>query len=207
MNKSIPLLSVFLTAAVGLLVGARPSVAQEASRYPYDPVCAWGRVSNGRGMLVRCLSEGEARALPAKLAAPSLPPAPSASAPPAPSGSAAPAVPVVDSQKAFSLVSIAVAADTGNLPAAAKKLALGKEKIRECLGTPGGLDKPEGGVHVRFLVSARGRAEGVSVHKRVGMSDGAATCIAHVVDRRAVGNPAATMVGATALIRVSKQKS
>ena len=51
MNKSIPLLSVFLTAAVGLLVGARPSVAQEASRYPYDPVCAWGRVSNGLSLI------------------------------------------------------------------------------------------------------------------------------------------------------------
>lgn len=206
MNKSIPFVSVFLTVAAGLFVGARPGVAQEASRYPYDPVCAWGRVSNGKGMLVRCITESEARALPAKLAAPTAPPAPSASAPPTPSGSAAPSAPAVEPQK-FSLSSITVVADDGSLPGADKKLALGKDKMLECLGKHGGLEKPEGEVQVRFLVSARGRAEGVSVHKRVGMSAAAASCIAHVVDRRSVGNPAATMLGATAVIRVSKQKS
>lgn len=33
------------------------------TRYPYDPACPWGRLANGRGMITRCLGEGEARAL------------------------------------------------------------------------------------------------------------------------------------------------
>src|SRR3954471_4871816 len=32
-------------------------------RYPYDPACPWGRIGNGKGLIVRCLSEAEAQAL------------------------------------------------------------------------------------------------------------------------------------------------
>ncbi|MCK6532337.1 MAG: hypothetical protein L6Q84_05125 [Polyangiaceae bacterium] len=205
MRRVIPIVSVMCAAAAGLLVGARPGSAQEASRYPYDPVCPWGRLSNGKGMLVRCIAEGEARALPEKGTSPPPPAAPSASAPPAPSASADP--PPADPLKAFALRGITVTADEGKLPAAEKKLAQGKDKILECVGKHGGLEKNEGEAHVRFLVSARGRAEGVSVKKRVGMSAAAADCIAHVVDRRWVGEPPAPMVGGTAVIRVGKQKS
>ena len=49
---------------VSLLAVAAVASAQSAkARYPYDPACAWGRVANGKGMLVRCLSEQEAVAL------------------------------------------------------------------------------------------------------------------------------------------------
>src|SRR3954468_15538548 len=52
-------------------------------RYPYDPACPWGRIGNGKGLIVRCLTEAEAQALRAGTA-----PAPSASALPAASTSA-----------------------------------------------------------------------------------------------------------------------
>ncbi|MCC6899298.1 MAG: hypothetical protein IT377_10010 [Polyangiaceae bacterium] len=202
MKRAIPIISIVCAAAAGLLVGARPGSAQEASRYPYDPVCPWGRLSNGKGMLVRCIAEGEARALPEKGTAPA--PLPSASSTPAPSASAE--APPGDPQKLFVLRGISVTADEGTLPGAEKKLSAGRDKFLECLGKHGGLEKNEGEAHVRFLVSARGRAEGVSVKKRVGLSAAAADCIAHVVDRRPVGNPAAPMMGATAVVRVAKQK-
>src|SRR6187551_1368921 len=32
-------------------------------RYPYDPACPWGRIGNGKGVIVRCLTEAEAQAL------------------------------------------------------------------------------------------------------------------------------------------------
>src|SRR3954470_2257942 len=32
-------------------------------RYPYDPACPWGRISNGKGLIVRCLTEPEATGL------------------------------------------------------------------------------------------------------------------------------------------------
>ncbi|MBK7579717.1 MAG: hypothetical protein IPI67_05850 [Myxococcales bacterium] len=213
MKKTLVVVSVVGAAALGTLLGTAPLSAQETSRYPYDPACPWGRLSNGRGMLVRCITRDEATSLPAAGTAKPQKPSASASAAPSapPSASVAPSAapseePPVDPQKAFALRSIVVTPDEGALPTAEKKLMLGRDKMLECLGKHGGLDKPEAEAQVRFLVSARGRAEGVSVKKYVGMSAAAADCIAHVVDRRLVGTPAAQMMGATAAIRVVKQK-
>lgn len=197
-------LATLFVIGSGILLLSRPGSAQEASRYPYDPVCPWGRLSNGKGMLVRCISHEEATGLAASTK-PNLKPTASA-APPAPSASAAPDAPEEDPEKLYTLKSVSVAADEGTLPLAEKKLRAPKDKYLECLGKNGGLEKPEAEAHVRFLASARGRAEGVSVQKRVGMSEAAAKCIANVVDRRPVGTPAAPMVGATAVIKFSRVK-
>jgi hypothetical protein len=221
MSRLATTLAVIAAAAIGVLAGARPGVAQEASRYPYDPVCPWGRLSNGRGMLVRCITKAEAAALPAGVRAPSGPTAPTASTAPAAAASAAASAsatpgasapaggepPAALTASQFTLKSITVSADDGKLPVAEKKLAQGKDKMLECLAKHGGLDKTEGQVDVRFLVRARGRAEGVSVAKRSGVSAAAAECIAHVVDRRPVGTPAAPMVGATASLRFTRSKT
>ena len=53
-------------AGMALALAAVEADRADASRYPYDPVCAWGRIANGRGMLKRCLTQAEAQALPAK---------------------------------------------------------------------------------------------------------------------------------------------
>ncbi len=68
----------------------------------------------------------------------------------------------------------------------------------------GGLKDGRGEVQVRFLVRQRGRAEGVSVAKRTGVSAEAARCVSEVVDRRYVGVPEAPIVGATVLIKFAK---
>ena len=57
-----------LAALLGLAALATGAVAvAEAEdallkRYPFDPACPWGRVGNGKGMVVRCISEDEAKA-------------------------------------------------------------------------------------------------------------------------------------------------
>src|SRR5262245_20543041 len=70
MKKSKSAQTVFALVASGFVasVFAGPAEAETplVSRYPYDPACPWGRLSNGKGMLVRCLGEQEAQVLNAK---------------------------------------------------------------------------------------------------------------------------------------------
>src|SRR5689334_18441827 len=58
-----------------LAAAQAPTAAPDAhpAHYPFDPVCPWGRIADGHGLLVRCLESGEARGL--------LAPAPAAPAP------------------------------------------------------------------------------------------------------------------------------
>jgi len=189
-------------------------------RYPYDPACPWGRIGNGKGIIVRCLSEAEAQALragtvqaaPAQSAPPN-PAAPSSAAPsatpPAPTtppeeandadAGAAPSNPVDEKLE----VSVGpVTADSGELGIG--KLGQPKDKYVKCVNDNGGLQGASGEVQVRFLVRQRGRAEGVSVAKRSSVSQEAARCISEVVDRRYVGTPADPIVGATVVIKFAK---
>jgi hypothetical protein len=164
-----------------LAAAQAPAAAPEAhpARYPFDPVCPWGRIADGHGLLVRCLESGEARGL--------LAPAPAAPAP--------------ASAKVYRKVSVKevgpAQADTGELPEAQVQLGKVLDRYVQCVNGNGGLEGPQGKVTVRFLVRERGRAEGVSVKDRQGVSLAAAKCVAEVVDRRFVGYPAAPIVGAT----------
>lgn len=199
-----------LLTAVGTLVGssalaegsepsaaARPSSQREsAEQYPYDPVCPWGRLADGRGMLLRCLQPAEASALLTKDAATPIP-TPS-SRPPAPD-----AVKAAPPQKLAVLRIGPAQADVGELPLADKKLVAANPKFVECVANNGGLSADPARVVLRFLVRERGRAEGVTVKSATGMSQKAAECIANVVDRRYVGYPAAPLVGATLPIELS----
>lgn len=191
------LLLTLLPAATAV---AEPN-PQEANRYPYDPVCAWGRLANGKGMLVRCIDQAEASALLARVAA-----APPPAAFPTATGSAPPTETPPPEDLPLSARLVRVTADEGKLPVAEKKLDVPRDRYVDCVKKHGGLSADKGEVHVRFLVRQRGRAEGVSVAKRAGVSAKAAACIADVVDRRAVGTPDAPMVGATAVIEVARGK-
>jgi hypothetical protein len=185
-------------AILGAGAWALAQSGDSTSRYPYDPACPWGRISNGKGMIVRCITRPEAEQLYARTAAP--PGAPPGS--PAPSASAAPSAAVPSAPDQALRVQVGpVQVDEGKLPEAEKKLSAPKDRYAECVAKMGGLSGPNGEVHVRFLVRARGRAEGVSVSKRVGVSPEAARCVADVVDRRLVGIPEAPMVGATVIIK------
>jgi len=173
----------FLAASLLLaLVGPSARAAEpEPARYPFDPVCPWGRLANGKGLFVRCVTEAEAATL--------------ASASPTPAASAG-------SGTRLDVSVGPVLADQGKLPVAEKKLAVPKDRYAECITKNGGLQGNQGEVHVRFMVAARGRAEGVSVAKRSGMSETAARCIAEVIDRRPVGTPEVEMMGATVVVKV-----
>jgi hypothetical protein len=99
-----------------------------------------------------------------------------------------------------------VVADEGALADAQKGLRKGLDRYAECVEKNGGLTADRGEAEVRFLVRGRGRAEGVNVKKRRGMSEAAAKCIADVVDRRYVGFPENEAVGASVVISVTKKK-
>jgi hypothetical protein len=166
-------------------------------------------------MLVRCLGQSEALALAAgsspspaaegaEPVAPASPPDgstgvaaedPGAAEPPAPPGRVV--VKGVSDAKA----------DTGTLPEAKHQLSRPSDRYVQCVEGHGGLEQPTAQVTVRFLVRERGRAEGVSVQSRKGLSAEAAKCIAGVVDRRYVGFPAAPIVGATLSIELATEES
>jgi len=186
---------------VSLLAVAAVASAQSAkARYPYDPACAWGRIANGKGMLVRCLSEQEAVALakgtapvPAKSEPTDGATKPAAEDTPAPEGKSGPLTVEVGP----------ITADQGTLSIG--RLHLPKDRYAKCVEDNGGVEGKDGEVHVRFLVRGEvSRAEGVSVSKRRNLTAAAAKCVADVVDRRRVGTPDTPMVGATLVIKFTR---
>lgn len=217
MKRPVALLLGFAALATGAIAVAE---AEDAllKRYPYDPACAWGRIGNGKGMVVRCLGEDEAKALrgaPATLPAaakttPAVAPAKTETAAVANTAtepSAEPAAPPepapsTEAPTALEVTIGPVAADEGTLGLG--KLGAPKDKYLACVQKNGGLSAKTGEVSVRFLVRAKGVAEGVSVAKRSNVSKEAAECVAGVVDRRRVGTPEAAMVGASVLVKFSK---
>lgn len=222
-KRRLPKLRILLLAA-GLLVAAsvpaQKSESQETlvRRYPFDPACAWGRVGNGKGMIVRCMTEEEANLVLKRLPAPASPRPgePSAASGVAGAPSAAPGASGVTSPEGSDTepseapsgdnrleVSVGpVTADQGELSVG--KLAQPKSRYLKCVSDHGGLKDKSGEVHVRFLVRSKGIAEGVSVQKRVNVSADAARCVADVVDRRRVGVPDAPLVGATVIVKFDK---
>lgn len=192
---------VGLVAAAGaaLVTAVAHAADPVENRYPYDPACPWGRIANGKGMLVRCLSQEEAQAL---LARGGTEPEPAAGGEDA-GTSAADAAPEAE-EEPIRVELVEVKADVGKLELAMKKLGAPKDRYLKCLSDNGGLSGKSGQVHVRFLVRSRGRAEGVSVSKRAGVSAAAAACVAAVVDRRLVGTPEAPYVGATAIFKFTR---
>ncbi|MEP7052150.1 MAG: hypothetical protein ABJB12_17430 [Pseudomonadota bacterium] len=208
---ALPALSLLL--AFGALASGETADAL-LRRYPYDPACAWGRIGNGKGVIVRCLSEAEAQALRAATVVAALP---AASAPPTPASlaSAAPVTaptpdeppeadagaPAPTDQKLDVTVG-PVTSESGELGIG--KLGAARDKYVKCVNDNGGLKDASGEVQVRFLLRAKGRAEGVSVAKRIGVTTEAARCISEVVDRRYVGVPDAPLVGATVSIKFAR---
>ena len=223
MKRPVAILLGFAALASGAVAVAE---AEDAllKRYPYDPACAWGRVGNGKGMVVRCISEDEAKALRAAPAqapaagakpAPNAPnvssgkPAPEPAAPPSSAAETAPdasadsdPAPAPDADAALEVTVGPVTADEGTLGVG--KLGMPKDRYTACVQKNGGLSGKTGEVSVRFLVRGKGVAEGVSVSKRTNLSKEAAQCVADVIDRRRVGTPESPMVGATVLVKFTK---
>lgn len=205
----VPLILSCLLVTASVVAQSADDPESLLRRYPFDPACPWGRISNGKGMVVRCLTEEESGAVMRKPvasaaapAAPAAPPSAAGGAPPV----AAPAAPVAGtaavSPDELSVTVGPIVADQGEL--SATKLSQPKSRYAKCVSDFGGLATKSGEVHVRFLVRSRGIAEGVSVAKRVNVSAEAARCVSEIVDRRRVGPPEAPLVGATVVIRFDR---
>lgn len=157
-------------------------------------------------MVIRCLTEAEATQLRNAAVAPatsSVVPAP----PVSPSAEPVEKRPTDARAEPVETEVISVTADEGELAAGRKKLRVARDKYARCVSDNGGLSSDVGEVTVRFLVRERGRAEGTSVEKRHGVSEAAANCIAAVIDRRPVGTPEGPLVGATAVVRVTRSSN
>lgn len=199
---------IFVASLVGGLsvLGAAAAFSESVEsllrRYPYDPACVWGRISNGKGMIVRCLTEQEASSMASQGAATDAAPADNApSTTPAPAESA-PAESAPSSSGKIEITVGPVVADKGELGVG--KLGAPKDRYQKCVEDHGGLKGDKGEVHIRFLVRSKGIAEGVSVQKRINVSTEAARCIADVVDRRRVGVPDEPLVGATLIMKFTR---
>lgn len=209
MSRQRSLVSFLLAISVGLGAAAAlgDSVESLIRRYPYDPACSWGRLANGKGTVIRCLTEKEAGGINAVAAAQPTGTAASAAAP-APSTTtdadtaAPPSSTEATTTKGIQVTVGPVTADKGELGIG--KLGVPKDKYAKCIEDNGGMKGSSGEVHVRFLVRSKGVAEGVSVQKRTAnITAEAAHCIAEVVDRRRVGVPDEPLVGATLVIKLS----
>jgi hypothetical protein len=184
--------------ALGAAAALSDSVEGLLRRYPYDPACLWGRLANGKGTVLRCLTEQEAAAVAVNAPAPA-PALPATTT--APAGSAAPAEDPLAPKGRFEITVGPVVADKGELGVG--KLGVPKDRYARCVEENGGIKGDSAEVHVRFLVRSKGIAEGVSVQKRLNVTPEAARCIAEVVDRRHVGVPEEPLVGATVPIKIS----
>lgn len=208
-------MALALLAVTCATTSSRNSAAQPEGVASTDPACSWGRLSDGHGRLVRCLTREEAERLRLPAAAgssqaqcpPPVSPVTTPAAAPAPSAAAVvpPATPEAP-PPVLELSIGAVTVDVGTLPDAVKSLKKARDKFLECASRPSAMSADQAEVEVRFLVQARGRAEGVSVQKARGLTEAAAKCVADVVDRRYVGYPEAPVVGASLTISIKKKK-
>lgn len=186
------------------------------SRYPYDPACPWGRLSNGKGVIHRCLSAAEAKRLhqAAKkqgekekgkdCAGEACATAATAATAPQGASEKAPADKKPLPRK-FDVALGPIVAESGDITLG--RLDAPMDRYRECVVSKGGLTGATGKVVVKFMVQAdRVRAEGATVNSFEGLSKAAAQCIADVVDRRQVGAISEPLTSAQLTFTVTESK-
>ncbi len=181
---------VLASIVVPVAVIAKTSLT---SRYPYDPACPWGRLSNGKGMIHRCLTEDEAAGIARDGEGPK------------PASEKTPSKGDVEEPKSTEPVATLpqdVNLTIGPIEASEGDITVGRldkpiDRYKKCIVENGGLEAKQGVVVVKFLVRAEAeRAEGAGVDSFKGVSKKAAKCVADVVDRRQVGSPTAAVTGA-----------
>jgi len=148
-----------------------------------DKHCPWGRVGDGEGKLLRCLSEDESREM-----------AKSAKA-----GAGTPAVPSPATAGVAAVINSVVFEGEG-IASAKGNLASAITDYQNCVARHGGLRHGAGEVRIRFHVDARGLARDASISRRRFVSVQAGRCVAEIVERRFVGVPKSKASIATAVI-------
>jgi len=85
--------------------------------------------------------------------------------------------------------------ENGEVTRVDKALSSITSGVGKCIADNGGLSGVSGSMTVSFLVRVRGRAEGVEVSKRKGVSAEAGECIRKLLKNKAIGAPSADPVG------------
>lgn len=85
----------------------------------------------------------------------------------------------------------------GDVPAVTNILKKTLGDVAKCVVDHGGLENEEGGLKVQFLVRGRGKAEGVEVLKRHGVSKDAGRCVQALLKNKWVGMPSQDPTGVT----------
>lgn len=152
-----------------------------------DKHCPWGRVGDGQGKLLRCLSEEESRELAKSAKAGAGTPAVQT---PAPAGVAA----VVNS----------VVFEGEGITSAKSNLASAVADYQNCVARNGGLRHGAGEARIRFHVDARGLARDASISRRRFISVQAGRCVAEIVEHRFVGVPKSKASIGTAVIHFER---
>ena len=172
MSRQRSLVSFLLAISVGLgaAVALGESIEEPAPPLPYDPACLWGRLANGKGTVVRCLTEKEANIISAVTAA-----LPGSSTAPAGdsgtlddngrrgSGRLGPGSPKTRDE---GYPGDRRTRDGRQGRARHRQARRAEGSLREVRRGQRRLKGAAGEVHVRFLVRSKGVAEGVSVQKR-----------------------------------------
>ncbi|MCH2108906.1 MAG: hypothetical protein MK135_06225, partial [Polyangiaceae bacterium] len=156
-------LQIFSLGAALLMPLALWANSQLEAKYPYDPACSWGRLSNGQGMLHRCLTAEEAQNLAKQTQPPSASPVPKSPQP----------IPKTEPEKAkpreYKLKVGPIQADEGEITIGALHKPV--DRYRSCIDANGGLQGESAKAVVHFLVRGeRERAEGVEVISSKGMT-------------------------------------
>jgi hypothetical protein len=177
----------------------------------HDPGCLYGRVLDGHTGEVRCLSPEELT-----------PPGPYDWPPPPDAGGPDVDLPDVGGEPVLAADAGAedaesphlrptkvrvgsISFDNGDVPRAKAVLErLAKGELSKCASEHGGV-RGSGSVELKFLVRARGRAEGVDVGKVKGVPRAVVECLVNALARRAVGAPTTEPVGVTVVLELEEE--
>ena len=158
----------------------------------HDGLCPWGRLGDGHGTLVRCLTIDEARVL--------------AKSSKRDTGTGAGAATVTsDEPSAIVAVVNSIVFEGESISSAKQNLASLASDYQSCVARHGGLRHEEGEVRIRFHIDSRGVARDASVSRRRFLTVQAARCVADIVDHRFVGIPKSKASVGTLVIHFARK--
>jgi hypothetical protein len=164
--------------------------AEQTKTTRHDERCPWGRLGDGHGKTVRCLTDVEARGLAQAAKRDALNDADASRSRPE---DASGIVAVVNS----------VVFEGESISTAKSNLSGLASDYQSCVAHHGGLRRDAGEVRIRFHVDSRGIARDSSVSRRRFVSVKAARCVSEMVNHRVIGPSKSKTVG-TVLIHFSR---
>lgn len=175
----------------GRTSSSAPDGDDHAKSNRHDELCSWGRLSDGHGKLVRCLTGDEARTL--------------ANTAKRDTGTGAdPAM--VKSEEPTAIVGVVrrVVFEGESISTAKQHLTSLVPEYQSCIAHHGGLRREAGEVRIRFHVDSRGVAREPSVSRRRFVSVQAARCVAGIVGHRFVEAPKSKATVGTVVIQFAR---